>query len=52
MIPTLIIILSIILFIVLWVIKAENSFRRMSVKIGESESGIDVALTYFQDNGL
>lgn len=35
----------VILLIVIWVVSTLNSFKRMVVKIDESESGIDVALT-------
>ena len=40
-----VIVVFIVLVIVLWVISTINSFRRMQIKINESESGIDVALT-------
>ena len=35
----------VLLLIVIWAISTGNRFRRMAVKIDESESGIDVALT-------
>lgn len=35
----------IVFFVVVWIITTTNSFRRMLVKIDESESSIDVALT-------
>ncbi|NLT15687.1 MAG: LemA family protein [Clostridiales bacterium] len=40
-----IIIVVIIFMLASWFIKTFNRFRRMAVKIAESESGIDVALT-------
>lgn len=40
-----ILLLIIIAIPVIWVIKTSNKFRRMSIKIQESVSGIDVALT-------
>lgn len=40
-----IIIVVIILSIVFWAISVSNSIKRMKVKVEESESGIDVALT-------
>lgn len=39
------IIVGVILIVVIWFIALQNSFRTMLVKIDESESGIDVALT-------
>ena len=41
----LIIITVIIIILISWIIRTSNLFRRMVVKIHESESGIDVALT-------
>lgn len=40
-----IIIVAVVVLIALWYISAGNRFRRMLVKVDESESGIDVALT-------
>lgn len=40
-----IIVIVLVLIIVTWIISTLNGFRRMIVKIDESESGIDVALT-------
>jgi LemA protein len=39
------IIVGVILIVLIWFISLQNSFRTMLVKIDESESGIDVALT-------
>ena len=39
------VLLIIIVIPFIWFISLQNSFRRMLVKIDESESGIDVALT-------
>ena len=39
------IVVGIIFIVIIWFISLQNSFRRMLVKIDESESGIDVALT-------
>ncbi|NLC40507.1 MAG: LemA family protein [Clostridiaceae bacterium] len=35
----------VLLLVVIWAISTSNRFRRMAVKVEESESGIDVALT-------
>lgn len=40
-----ILIIALIAVVVLWYISTGNNFRRMLVKVDESESGIDVALT-------
>ncbi|NLC89901.1 MAG: LemA family protein [Clostridiaceae bacterium] len=36
---------AVLLLLIIWAISTGNRFRRMAVKIDESESGIDVALT-------
>ncbi len=41
----LIVVVAVILIAVLWLISTGNRFRRLIVKIHESDSGIDVALT-------
>lgn len=41
----LIVIAAVVLIIIVWAISTSNTFKRLLVKIDESDSGIDVALT-------